>query len=197
MSTLSSQPTDGEGQRITHKKRWVKTVLVITSTVFLCIASLCVLTVIRIIDSTKPKTRMLYYQDASINHMFEICNTEGNNHWENWPQPMLGSDTVLVIVYSKSIPLPDAFYNYNLFIQIDPVLVVPGNELSLAAQGVKSFLVDSPAPLLFCSYDLSGSIKILEVSDQAIKALLDVAGTVNHNPWQYNGVAEYKLSFLP
>lgn len=197
MSASSTRPFQEDERRKARQKMWVTTVVVIVSLMFLCILSMSVRAAIRIVDSMRPKTHSFYYEAASIDHMFKLCQPVFYNGWESWMQPVAGYDTVLSLEYSKSAPLPDAFYAYDLFIQLNSSLLVPGKELSFTTKGVKPLLIDVPAPLVYCSTDLNGSIKILEASDQSVKALLEVNGVINHNPWEYNGEVQYMLSLLP
>jgi hypothetical protein len=153
--------------------------------------------VIGIVEGTKPKTNPVFYQDASIMHMLEACDPEHYLSWEEWMAPVPGQDSVISLNYSKSAPAPEALSGYTLFIQIDSMLVAANQELSLTGEGVQPFLLETRAPYMVCSDDLTGTINILDISNTSVRAKLDVTGVVYGGNWKYNGEVEFKRASLP
>jgi hypothetical protein len=141
MSTIDAQQSQVNNQRTLRHKRWTIAFGVIFVLVLLCVLAFCILGAIGIIVGSKPKTKPVFYQDASINHMLDACNPKRYWSWEDWMVPVPGNDIVMSLNYSKSGPAPEAFYGYTLFIQIDPDLVVMGQELSFPGDKIQPFLL--------------------------------------------------------
>jgi hypothetical protein len=149
-----------------------------------------------LLDSTKPKTNPVYYQDASIALMVENCEPGRYFSPEGWMEPVPGTNMVLVQNYSKSGPAPDAFYAYSMFIQVYPDLVKPGQELIIPHEGVQPFLLETRAPYMVCSSDIKGSLAIIEVAEAAIRAHLAASCLIDGNKWEYNGEVEFIQALL-
>lgn len=197
MSTNDTLPSQDEVQRRARRKRWIIVIVIICLLSVLCVLAFCILGVLAIVDSTKPKTNAALYQDASISHMVETCKPERYYSPEEWMLPIPGAHTVTAIHYSKSSPAPDAYYAYDFYIQLEPELLKAGQELTFPSDGIVTFLLETRAPYLVCESDLQGTITIQEYTPNVLKALLDVYGTVDRYTWEYNGEVEFNLSPLP
>jgi len=111
--------------------------------------------------------------------------------------PGTGKDEVLVLSYSKKSPAVDAYYAYSFYIQINPELVDNEQDLLIPGEGVQPFLIETRAPAIYCSADLKGHIKILQVTGDTLRAQLEVSRTTGGPNWQYIGEVTFKSSPLP
>lgn len=189
-----SQVTDPSKAR---RKRWAVVIIAFCTVILLCVLTFCALGVSGIVEGAKPKTNLAFYQDASIAHMLDACEPERYFSWMDWMVPVPGDDMVMAMNYSKFSPAPDAFYGYTLYIQIDPALMAVSQELSLPGQGVQPFLLETRAPYVVCTSDLTGTVKILEADNNTLRARLDVNSIIDGNNWEFKGEVEFKQAPLP
>jgi len=113
-------------------------------------------------------------------------------------EPAPGAGDVLVLDYKYTGPFIDAYSAYDLYMQVDPELIVNGQELLIPSEGVKPFLIKTCGypPRLCCMADVKGLIRFLEVTGGNLKASLEASETDGENPWKYSGVVNYKLAPL-
>lgn len=197
MSMIENPPINHTTQPKDRNKRWITLAAVMGGLVILCVLACSILVGIRWFNTFKPKTDAIFYHNASIAHMFELCKPSLYKEWDAWMQAREGSDTVIALSYSKTSPVPDGFYAYALFVQIDSKLVATEQELSFPDEGIRAFLIETRAPFIACSSDLKGTINILSASDSLLTARLDVSGVINRNSWGYAGELEFKAATLP
>lgn len=141
------QPGEKNQSQVEHsqkicRKRWITVVILICVLSLIGVLSFCILGVIGLVIGGKPKTNLVFYQDASIAHMFETCEQGRHYQFADWMAPVAGTDVVMTVYYSKSGPAPEAFYAYDFFIQIKPELVTLGQKLLLPGPGVQPFLLE-------------------------------------------------------
>jgi hypothetical protein len=152
---------------------------------------------IGIVELTKPKTNTVFFQNASISRMVEICKPERYDSPEGWMLPGPSTHIVTAIYYSKSPPDPDAFYAYDFHIQLEPEFLKKEQELTFPSEGVLTFLLEARASYWVCESGFQGSITILEHTNTALNALLDVHGKIDGYDREFNGEVEFNLSRLP
>ncbi len=186
-----------EGKQNNRRKRWNLILILSGILMFVMVMGFCALLAIGIVEGMKPKTKPVYYQGASIDQMFENCEQERLYPWEDWMAPVAGSDLLISLNYSKSAPAPEAIYGYTLFIEINPALIVPGEQVAIPGPGVKPFLLETRAPYMVCSSDLTGSLKFLEFTGTSLSVDLSIHGSIYKTSWEYEGQLEMNQASLP
>jgi hypothetical protein len=184
-------------QQKTRRKPWVTVVIIISAFTVLCILGFCIVGAIGLINGTRPKTNPLFYTDASIAHIVENCTEDRYYSWEDWMLPVSGSDIVLLLNYSKAGPAPEAIIGYTFFVQIDPRLIETGQQTVIPGPGIQPFLLETRAPYMVCSPNLTGTIKFLETSEDSIRTALAVSGPIYKSTWEYEGQVDFKKASLP
>lgn len=76
MTVIGNEQTPIVDQPRSHRKRWFTVVIILSALTLLCVLGFCILGAIGLISGTKPKTKPVFYQDASIAHMFETCDEQ-------------------------------------------------------------------------------------------------------------------------
>jgi hypothetical protein len=108
-----------------------------------------------------------------------------------------GANEVLELSHSSILPIPDSYYVYSFYLQVNSELIESGQELLIPGEGVQAFLIETRAPFIYCSGDLNGRIQILEVAKKILRARLDVSGTIHGARWEYRGEVKFKFSIRP
>ena len=112
-------------------------------------------------------------------------------------KPANGLDDVLELSYSRSLPIPDAFYSCSFYLQVQPASIEKGQELLIPGEEVQTFLIEMRAAFIFCTDKIMGHIQILEVYGESVKAWLEVSRTIQGAKWEYSGEVEFKRASLP
>lgn len=179
------------------RSKYKLAIILILGSISLGIFSCCVLITVAFVQSLGPKTSASWYQDAALEEMIKGCREESYSEPQPWMKPVPGSNVVLELAYSKSLPIPDALYAYNFFLQITPALIETGQVLIIPDEGVSPFLIETHAPFIYCSADLEGRIQILEINDKTLRAWIDASEITQGTAWKYSGEVLFKQAILP
>ena len=171
--------------------------IIILGVLSLVILSCCVLVTVYVVRTFTPKTSAKWYHYASIVEMLGGCTNEFYKEPQSWMELGFGTDDVLELSHSSIKPIPDAYYAYSLYLQVNSELIESGQELLIPGEGVQPFLIETRAPFIYCSGDLNGRLQILEVAKKTLRARLDVSGTIHGARWKYHGEVKFKFSIRP
>jgi hypothetical protein len=191
--TISNSSSSGKAQKDHSRVRILILVMSIFGIVALCLCGWAASSVWR---SFQPKTDSAYYPDASITEMITLCEMKSRySEPQDWMDVTGGEDRVLMFSYSHSIPFPDSFTGYSLYLQLPPGDLLQGQEYDLR-EDLQSILVTTCGypPEICCTQDINGSIQILDITDQAVKASLTLDAQISQTNWEYSGEVIFDTS---
>jgi hypothetical protein len=158
------------------------------------ISGLCLLVVfIGVVKSSRTGGFQAFrFHQASIDAMLEACTQDFYTEPQPWMALSPGSFDVLVLDHAQSSPLPDATYAYTFYLQVDPGRLLSGETLNIPGDGVSVMLLETRAPHIYCTSQLSGSLHIQNVqADGSLVTRLSVTRTLSGTQWEYDGEVEF------
>ena len=139
-----------------------------------------------------------HYRGASIEAMVAACTQDFYIEPQPWMGLTQGTADVLIIDYAQSSPIPDAYYAYDFYAQVDPELLVAGQELVIPSDAVPAILIETRAPHIYCTTQLSGHIQILEVTDMGVlRTRVDLTRSATGPAWRYTAEVVFTNPPLP
>ena len=185
--TISNSSRSGKAQRNHPRVRISILVISIFGIGALCLCGWAASSIWR---SYQPKTDSVYYPNASITEMITMCNMKTRYpEPQDWMDVFAGQDKVLIFSYSHSSPFPDSFTGYSLYIQLPPGELLQGQVYDIR-ENLQSILVTTCGypPGICCTQDIQGSIKIVDITDQAVQTSLVFSAHTSQTNWEYTGI---------
>lgn len=169
-----------------------------------CILASCILMVFsglirdRLNTNRVSPVHAYRYRHASIEAMITACTEEFYTEPQLWMGLTPGTADVLMIDYAQNSPIPDAYYAFDFYAQVDPELLAAGQELVIPGDAVTAILIDTRAPHIYCTTQLAGNIQILEVTDMGmLRTRVDLTRTAPGPAWSYTAEVEFTNPPLP
>ena len=181
------------------KKDWRLTIILVSCILGLCTLVICISVILNWRKTSSASTTYTYhYRLASLDLMVTSCSADYYKEPQPWMTLVSGSDDVLVISYSQPSIFVDAYYSYDLYIQVDPDRLVAGEVLTIPSLEVPAALIETRAPLIYCDTELSGSFTIREVTSAgAVRAQVELIRTAPGPEWSFSGEVEFTNPPLP
>jgi hypothetical protein len=150
-------------------------------------------------NTDRDSTYLTYhYRGASIEAMVAACTEDFYIEPQPWMGLTQGTADVLIIDYAQTSPIPDANYAYDFYAQVDPELLAAGQELVIPGDAVIAILIETRAPHIYCTTQLTGRIQILDVTDMGVlRTWVDLTRAAAGSTWSYTAEVVFTNPPLP
>lgn len=106
-----------------------------------------------------------YHEDASTVDLMDMC--------ENLTLPE-GDQVVLQVHKNQSHIFQDTYADY--LIQVDPAMLEEGQEFAFPGPDIYAVKIEWLPPVISCRDDFGGTLRVVDVTEQAIKVQLTFEG---------------------